>query len=119
MAAAAVVGVAGATQVAHAALVTASSARLGAGTTAVGTCGSLANLGYSVVNSTGSVTSVTVTGMPSSCNNASLRLAVSNGGVLQGSGGPVTITKGSATVPVSPSVPNASVGDLRILVTGP
>ena len=109
----------GAVTIAQARVMTPSSTRLGAGTTSVTACGSLAGLGYSVANSTGSVTSLTFSGLPSSCNGASLSVRLTSSGTSQGGGGPVTIVNGSANVTVSPAVPNAAFNDIRLIVSGP
>lgn len=119
VAAVAAAAAASATGVAQAASATVGSARLGSGAATVTTCGTLSTLGYTVDNSSGNVSSVRITGMPSSCNNGSLWLVLTSSGAQQGSGGPATITKGSATITISPPVPNAGFSDLRILISGP
>ncbi len=50
---------------------------------------------------------------------ASLHVTLTNSGSSQGGGGPVIISSGLATVPVSPAVPNAAFNDLRLVISGP
>lgn len=105
--------------VAHASGLTATGSALGSGSAAVSACGSLAGVGHTVDVSGGAVVSVTVTGLPSTCNGADLSLTLTSAGTAQGGGGPVVVANGSATVTVSPAVPTGAFDDLRLVVVGP
>jgi hypothetical protein len=114
-----VVLVVGCGAVARAGVLGPASDSIGAGSVVVTACGSLSGIGHSVEDSSGSVTSVTFSGLPSSCNGAELSVTLTDAGTGQGAGGPVTVVNGLATVAVSPPVPGGAFDDMRLVVVGP
>lgn len=95
------------------------SRTLAGGSAGVAACGSLGSVVPDFVISSGAVTSVVLTGIPSTCNGGNLRATVTSGATSLGSGGPVTVSSGAATVPISPAVATASVTHVRLAVVGP
>ena len=89
------------------------------GTAAVATCGNLSGVVTNFAISSGTVTSVILTNIPSTCNGGSLTATMTNAGTSLGAGGPVTVASGAATVPISPSVATGSVTHVRVVVVGP
>ena len=98
---------------------TVASKSLVSGSATVAACGSLAGVVTDFTISNGTVTSVILTSIPGTCNGGSLTATVTNAGTSLGAGGPVTVTSGSATVPISPAAPTGSVSHVRIVVVGP
>ena len=98
---------------------TTSSKTLGAGNATVATCGTITGLlpNFTITNST--VTAVVFTGIPTTCNGASLSATVTSSAMSLGTGGPVTVASGAATVPISPAAAIVSVTPVRISIVGP
>jgi hypothetical protein len=101
-----------------AASVTISTARVGANAIATPRCTSI---GMPLVqNLTGtSVTSVTVSGIPSACGGATLYATANNGTTASSGSVAVPAGGGSATVTLSSGVPVATAVQVDVVVTGP
>jgi hypothetical protein len=97
----------------------ASSKQLGSGIVSVAPCGALAGLAPNFTISSGTVTAVVLTGIPTTCSGGSLSAAVTSSGTSLGTGGPVTVASGAATVPISPAAAIGSVTHVRIAIVGP
>src|SRR5690349_15121532 len=82
---------------------TPSSTKLVAGSSAVTSCGTLTGVVTNFTISSNTVTAVLLTNIPAGCNGGSIKVAVTNAGTSLGAGGPVTVTSGAATVPISPA----------------
>lgn len=96
---------------------------LAGGTGSVSTCGSTAaaTVGYTT-NGAGDVTAATVSGLPSSCNGAAARLALTAGSTSVATAGPVTVAGGSASFALASPVPAATAATLtssRVSLEGP
>ena len=84
-------------------------------------CGVLSGATVSYLTTNGAVTRVTVSGLPAACNGALVSLSLVNGaGTNLGSGGPVSVSGGSATVGSLTANPtSASVTSVQLLAIGP
>jgi hypothetical protein len=98
---------------------TTSSKKLGAGTATVAACGTITGLLPNFTISNNTVTAVVFSGIPTTCNGGSLSAAVTSSSTSLGTGGPVTIASGAATVPISPAAAIGSVTHVRISIVGP
>jgi hypothetical protein len=109
-----VAGVAGAQSIAV-------QSRLGAATAAVPDCGDLtvARVGYAVT--TGTVRSVTVSGVPASCDGASVRVAlVSSTGAALATAGPGVLSGGTVTLTTLTANPSpTAVSRVHVSAVGP
>jgi hypothetical protein len=65
------------------------------------------------------VTAVLLTSIPTACNGGAVKVTVTNAGTSLGAGGPVTVTAGAATVPISPAAAIGSVTHVRLAIVGP
>lgn len=109
---------AGGTGVATAADLKPSAAVVGAGTAAVTACASSGSVSW--LDETGSVTQVSISGLPAACNGATLSATLTAGTTDIGHGGPVVVSAGSATITVLTAAPSAStVTDVYIALVGP
>jgi hypothetical protein len=111
--------VVGALGVAVAGPVTGTSQTIASGVTAVATCGSLGSMVIAYTISGTTVTTLTFTGIPSTCNGGQLRATVSSGSTALGAGGPVAVASGGATVTLSPAPATGSVTHVRLVIVGP
>ena len=114
-----VVGVLATPAAASAGSASTASKKLGAGKANVAPCGTLTGLVPNFTISGGTVTAVVFTGIPTTCNGGGLSVAVTNAGTSLGTGGPVTVASGAATVPISPAAAVGSVTHVRIAIVGP
>ena len=109
---------AGGTGVASAAALAPTAARLGAATVAVAACASSGSVSW--LDEAGSVTQITVSGLPAACNGATLSATLTAGTTDVGHGGPVVVSAGSATISVLTAAPSAgTVTDVYIALVGP
>ena len=109
---------AGGTGVATAAALAPTAARLGAGTAAVAACASSGSVSW--LDEAGSVTQVSISGLPAACNGATLSATLTAGTTDVGHGGPVVVSAGSATISVLTAAPSAgTVTDVYIALVGP
>jgi hypothetical protein len=94
---------------------------IGASTAVVGDCGDLSavRVGYAVT--TGTVQSVTLSGVPAACQGASVRVAlVSATGAALATAGPVVVTGTSLTLPALSGAPSpGSVAAVHVSAVGP
>jgi hypothetical protein len=94
--------------------------KVGGGRTAVASCGSLSSATLNYAVRAGTVQSLTISGLPTTCNGGSLSATLSQNGTDGGRGGPVTVSSGSATISsLSANPTTASVTDVRIVIQGP
>ena len=118
--AAAVLALATVPAAAHANNNTLTSKGLVSGAATVTACGALSSIVPNYTISSGTVTAVVLSNIPTTCNNAKVNLNITNAiGTSLAAGGPVVITSTTATVPISPAVATASVVTVRLAVTGP
>jgi hypothetical protein len=107
--------------VAHAAAVTASSGRIGAGFSSVSMCGSLSSATTSWTVTSGAVTALTVGNLPGACNGAVASVSLVNTAstsIAAQSG--VTVSAGSATFSGLSSNPaSTSVAGVHVVLLGP
>jgi hypothetical protein len=115
----AVVAVAIAPTSADARSLTPTSKNLVVGSAAVTSCGSLAGVVTNFTISANTVTAVLLTSIPTACNGGAVKVTVTNAGTSLGAGGPVTVTAGAATVPISPAAAIGSVTHVRLAIVGP
>jgi hypothetical protein len=99
--------------------VTPTSKKLVAGSAAVTSCASLAGVVTNFTISSNTVTAVLLTNIPSACNGGAVRVTVTNAGASLGTGGPVTVVSGAATVSISPAAAIGSVTHVRLAIVGP
>ena len=108
----------GGTGVATAAALAPTAARLGAGTIAITACASSGSVSW--LDGAGSVTQVSINGLPAACNGATLSATLTAGTTDVGHGGPVVVSAGSATISVLTAAPSAgTVTDVYISLVGP
>ena len=94
------------------------AASLGAGTAVVTTCTSSGTASWT--DTAGSVTAVSISGLPVACEGAQLSLTLLSGTTDLGHGGPATVSGGRATVSgLSASPAPAGVTGVQVLVIGP
>lgn len=108
----------GGTGVASAAVLSPPTSRLGTGTAAVASCASSGMASWT--DEAGSVTQVSITGLPAACNGATLSITLTAASVDVGRGGPVTVSGGSATITALTATPSAgTVTDVHVSLVGP
>lgn len=91
---------------------------LSAGQSSVTACDTGFGDTYTTVS--GNVTAVTVTGIAAECAGGALALTLTNGaGTAVGSGGPVTVSGGTANVSISATPDADVVAGIRISIEGP
>jgi hypothetical protein len=95
------------------------SKTLVAGSAPVVSCGDLSGVVTNFTISSGSVTVVSLSNVPTTCDGATVNLNLTNAGTNLAAGGPVVVASGAAAVPISPSVPTGSVTHVRLVMTGP
>ena len=96
-----------------------SARELAAGRAAVGSCDS-DGVGVTYTTSSGTVQSITVTGVAAGCAGGSLRATLANSsGANIGAGGPITVAGTSVTVSLSPQPSSATVASAHVSITGP
>jgi hypothetical protein len=107
--------------VAYAAGSTTTSTKLGAGFSAVSSCGSLSGTSTSWTVTAGKVTAVTVSGIPAGCNGATASVTlVDSSSASVGAQSGVTVAGGSAVFSsVSPSAVSTVVAGIHVVVVGP
>jgi hypothetical protein len=98
---------------------TPSSKGLIAGSATVTSCGALTGVVTNFTISSNTVTAVLLTNIPTTCNGGSVSVTVTSAGTRLGGGGPVTVSSGGATVPISPAAPTGSVTHVRLAIVGP
>jgi len=98
----------------------ASETLAGGGAATVG-CGALGSATVSYLTTNGSVTQVSMTGLSAGCNGAVVGLTLVNAvGASLGSGGPVVVSGGAATVrPLTANPAPASVTNVQLVAIGP
>jgi hypothetical protein len=95
------------------------SAPVGNGSTPVSACDPN-GVTVSYTTTGGNVTSVTVDGIALACGGASLLVTVLDGSRASvASGGPVTVSGSSASVPVSPNPSGATPAGVDVSIVGP
>jgi hypothetical protein len=98
------------------------SGRLGGGTATVNRCDGDGFTFLPTLDTSGSVTSVSVTSIASTCAGGTLRLTLVNGTTSVGSGTsslPSSGFSGTATVTVSPTPLSTNVTGIKAVVEGP
>jgi hypothetical protein len=107
--------------VAEAAGTTTTSAKLGAGSSAVSPCGSLSAVTSSWTVSAGKVTAVTVGSIPAACNGATAAVTlVDSSSASVGAQSGVTVAAGSATFSsLSPTPASTTVAGIHVAIVGP
>jgi len=98
---------------------TPSSKGLVAGTATVTSCGTLTGVVTNFTLSGTTITAVLLTSVPTTCNGGRVNVTITNAGTSLGSGGPVVVASGAATVPISPAVAIGSVTHVRLAIAGP
>jgi len=109
-------------QIAVAASLPTTASKLGGGTAAVSSCDADGFTFHHTIDSTGTITAVTVTSIAAACAGGTLRLTLANGTTSVGSGTtslPSSGFSGSATVTVSPTPSSSSVTAVYAVVEGP
>ena len=99
-----------------------SANRLGGGTAAVNACDPDGFAFAAVIDTSGRITSVTVSGIHAACAGAVLRLTLANGTTSAGSGSvtlPSSGFTGSASVTVSPTPLSTAVDRILAVAEGP
>ncbi len=109
----------GALGVAIAGPVSGTSKTVGSGVTAVATCGNLASMVIGYTISSGTVTTLKFTSIPTTCNAGLLSATVTSGTTSIGAGGPVAVATGAATVTLSPAPATGSVTNVHVVIVGP
>jgi hypothetical protein len=107
--------------VAFAAGSTTTTTKLGAGFSAVASCGSLSGTATSWTVTAGKVTAVTVSSIPAACNGATASLTlVDSTSASVGSQGGVTVGGGSALFSsISPTPASTAVAGIHLVLVGP
>ena len=98
--------------------------RLAAGISSVATCQAAAfTVGSPVVTATGQVTQITVGNIQGSCTGSTVHLSLMDAANAALGSGLATVPVGgsttSATIPLSPAAPRASVARYVVVVVGP
>ena len=109
-------------QAGAAASLTASAARLGGGSVAVTSCDAGGFVFHHVINSSGRIATVTVTGIHASCAGGTLRVTLVNGATSVGSGSvvlPSSAFTGTADVTISPLPLSTGVTAVYAAIEGP
>jgi hypothetical protein len=107
--------------VAHAAGITTTSKTLGAGVSAVGACGSLASATATWTATGGTVTALTVSGLPAGCAGAtaSVTLVDSGSNALASASG-VSVSSGNAVFSsLSANPVDTAVAGIHVVLVGP
>lgn len=94
------------------------AATLGGGTTAVTACGTLSAAGVAYRVTDGTITAVTIDGLPAACNGAQLSLTLVTDSTAVGSAGPLTVEAGSVSVVLSSGPASTVVTDVHLSVVG-
>jgi hypothetical protein len=107
--------------VAFAAGSTPTTTKLGAGFSAVSTCGSLSGTATTWTVTAGKVTALTVSSIPAACNGASASLTlVDSSSASVGSNSAVTVSGGSAVFSsISPTPASTAVAGVHVVLVGP
>ena len=94
------------------------AASLGSGIAVVAACTSSGTVSWT--DTAGSVTAVSISGLPAGCEGAQLSLTLLSGTTDLGHGGPATVSGGTATVSGLSAAPAAAgVTRVQVLVVGP
>jgi hypothetical protein len=100
--------------------VTTNSKKSGAGTTAVTACGTLTSVVVNYAVTTGEITAILLTSIPSSCIGGQLSMTLSQSGTDVGHAGPTDIAATSLTlVPSVLTTPDTTPTEVRMSVVGP
>lgn len=97
-----------------------SAKKVGAGATAVTSCGTLSSAAVNYAVQAGAIQGLTISGLPATCNGGALTATLSQNGTDGGHGGPVTVSSGTAAIATLSGNPTtSSVTDVRIVIQGP